>query len=301
LSLLAATFCLGNDAADALGDILLEHGAQSVNIEDAHEGSVQEQALFGEPGSAPAIWRSCRMTVIFPPVPDIQAILQHAFAAAQLALPQFDISRIEDVDWVRRSQEQFQPIRISDLLYIVPTWHSQSFRTPANAISLLLDPGAAFGTGSHPTTRLCLCWLEKTLPSMKDCSVLDYGCGSGILAIAALRLGARQATGVDIDPLAIEAACHNAAQNQVSADFISSDEQLEMRADITVANILSGPLVVLAPLLAAHTRAGGRLALSGVLSSQASEVIEAYLPWFDMAQDSQEEDWVCLAGTRRSE
>jgi ribosomal protein L11 methyltransferase len=195
---------------------------------------------------------------------------------------------------VAETQRQFEPIRAGERLWIVPTWHEAP--DPA-AVNLVLDPGAAFGTGSHPTTRLVLAWLERTVRGGE--TVLDYGCGSGILAIAALKLGAARAIGVDIDPLALEAARYNSRANAVALEVRAAEAPLEAVAEITVANILANPLRMLAPLLAAHTAPAGRLALSGVLASQAQDVLAAYAPWFAIAVEAQESDWVCLAGTRR--
>jgi ribosomal protein L11 methyltransferase len=180
-------------------------------------------------------------------------------------------------------------------LWIVPTWHAAP---EPGAINIVLDPGAAFGTGSHPTTRLCLEWLERNVEAGDR--VLDYGCGSGILGIAALKLGAAAAVGVDIDPLALEAARYNSRQNEVALAVVSAAERIPGVARLTVANILANPLRMLAPLLAAHTEMNGRLALSGILETQAPEVIEAYAPWAPLSIEGREEAWVLLAGMRRA-
>jgi len=302
MSLIALCCTLANEHADAFGDVLLDAGALSVNMEDALEGSPAEKPIFGEPGADQKCWCECKITALFSPPSDAEAMVRHAAAALEIDVPAYSISQVEDVDWVRASREQFQPIRISERLHVVPTWHAETHSSPhENAIHLILDPGAAFGTGSHPTTKLCMLWLEKALASIQQYAVLDYGCGSGILSIAAMKLGATKAVGVDIDAHALDAARYNASLNNVSAVFLSSYYHLDMQADITVANILANPLIVLAPLLAAHTRAGGRIALSGILAFQAEEVLHAYRPSFDIALDSRDEDWVCLAGIRRSD
>jgi ribosomal protein L11 methyltransferase len=202
---------------------------------------------------------------------------------------------VADQDWVRASREQFAPIQISPRLWIVPSWHAPP--DPA-AINLLLDPGLAFGTGSHATTRLCLQWLEREV--RPGVSVVDYGCGSGILAIAALKLGARRADGVDIDERALLAARGNALHNRVDASFHSAAGAIRQPAEIVVANILARPLIVLAPLLAGLTARGGRLALAGVLEEQAAEVREVYSPWFDFDPPVSDGGWVLLSGTRSS-
>lgn len=302
MSLIALCFTLASEHADAFGDALLEAGALSVNMEDALEGSPGEKPIFGEPGADQQCWCECKITALFSPASDVEAVVRHAASALEIDVPAFSISQVEDIDWVRASREQFQPIRISERLHVVPTWHAETHSAPhENAIHLILDPGAAFGTGSHPTTKLCMLWLEKALSANQQCAVLDYGCGSGILAIAAMKLGAVRAVGVDIDPQALDTARYNAALNRVSAEFHSSYYHFDMQADITVANILANPLIVMAPLLAVRTRAAGRIALSGILAFQAEEVLQAYRPWFDIALDSRDEDWVCLAGIRRSD
>lgn len=190
------------------------------------------------------------------------------------------------------TQAQFDPIRVSERLWIVPSWHEAP--DPA-AVNLILDPGMAFGTGSHPTTRLCLEWLEKNVSA--GCSVLDYdyGCGSGILAIAAARLGAGEVAGVDIDPQAVDAARANAERNGVTANFADSTKPLAGKYDLVVANILANPLRVLAPAICGHVRSGGRLALSGILREQADEIMAIYQQWMPMHVAGVREDWVCLA------
>jgi len=195
---------------------------------------------------------------------------------------------------VRLSQSQFEPIRISDKLWIVPSW-----ATPPDphAVSLVLDPGLAFGTGSHPTTRLCLQWLERTVRGGER--VLDYGCGSGILAITALRLGAREALAVDVDPLALDVARANAARNGVDVRFDNTETTPDFQADLVVANILASPLILLAPLLAGYMSKGGRIALSGILEAQAKEVMNAYAPWFAICVSASDEGWVLLEGLRQ--
>ncbi|MCL2635898.1 MAG: 50S ribosomal protein L11 methyltransferase, partial [Betaproteobacteria bacterium] len=185
------------------------------------------------------------------------------------------------------------PIQVSPRLWIVPSWHDSPDPT---AINLILDPGMAFGTGSHPTTRLCLEWLERRVTP--GCSLLDYGCGSGILAIAAARLGAGRVAGVDIDSLAVEAARANAETNGVAALFADSAQPVAGEYDIVVANILANPLRVLAPAICAHVRPGGCLALSGILREQAAEIIGIYAAWLPLEIADVREDWVCLAGNK---
>jgi ribosomal protein L11 methyltransferase len=283
-------------AAGALAEALEAAGAVSTELADADAGTALESAIFAEPGADPGVWPRCRVVALLPEGTEARAALDAALAEAECEpVEPAAFDRLEDTDWVRETQRQFEPIRAGERLWIVPTWH---VAPDERAVNLVLDPGAAFGTGSHPTTRLVLGWLEREVRGGE--TVLDYGCGSGILAIAALRLGAARATGVDIDPLALEAARYNASANAVRLEVLAAESALAIEADITVANILANPLRMLAPLLAAHTRPGGRLALSGILAAQAPEVLAAYSPWFEMAVAGAEGDWVCLAGTRRA-
>jgi ribosomal protein L11 methyltransferase len=212
--------------------------------------------------------------------------------------PLYVATPVEEQDWVRVTQSQFGPIRISSRLWIVPSWHESP---DSSAINLMLDPGLAFGTGSHPSTRLCLAWLDENVQGGED--VLDYGCGSGILAIAARKLGAAHVIGIDIDPHAIAASRENALRNrcgeaeaQFHSDFFP---QGQPKTDIVVANILAKPLIMLAPVLAHAMKPGGRIALSGILDEQAGEVMQAYRQWMDMRIAGKEEDWVLLSGTRK--
>jgi ribosomal protein L11 methyltransferase len=282
--------------AEALSEALLESGALSVDVLDADADTPQEQAIFGEPGEPPAgVWSHNRITALFPADAAIDGIVQQAAQAAGLgALPVYRTEILPDNDWVRLTQSQFEPIRISQRLWIVPTWHTPS--DPA-AINIVLDPGLAFGTGSHPTTRLCLRWLDANLHGGE--SVFDYGCGSGILAIAARKLGAGKTIGVDIDPQAVQSSRDNADANQVEADFYLPDAAPAVQADVVVANILTNPLRMLAPLLAGSARSGGRIVLSGVLAEQAPEVEKIYGQWFDMAPTVIEDGWACLSGVKR--
>ena len=289
------TFRLSSDQADAIGDALLEHGAISVNVDDALEGTSEEKPIFGEPGADTVLWTDCRFTALFAAQADVPTLFHAIANDLAITTPMFEINLIDDEDWVQRNREQFQPIRISDRVWIVPTWHRAPSR---DAVNISLDPGAAFGTGSHPTTRLCLLWLEANLRSVDQPIVLDYGTGSGILAIAAMKLGAAAACGVDIDPAAVEVAQYNAKLNEVTVNFADGETALDVVADILVANILANPLRVLAPLLAAHTKPAGALVLAGILDEQAEEIIGIYREWFDLSVWKSEEGWCCIAGQR---
>ena len=287
---------LNENQADAFGDQLMEFGAISVNVEDAEEGTANEKPIFGEPGAAAGMWAKSKLTALFQDGVDAEKNGRKAASMLGFEGLQFSVETVEDVDWVQQNRDQFQPIKISDRVWIVPTWH---VAPDDDAINIALDPGAAFGTGSHPTTRLCLQWLEANLDATQKPSMLDYGCGSGILAIAAKKFGATTTVGVDIDVQAIEAARYNATQNGVEIAFSTTDVALDFVADITVANILANPLKVLAPLLASHTISGGQLALAGILDHQADDIIAIYHPWFDLHVWRSAEGWSCIAGVRK--
>jgi len=292
---LAVSFEADPERIELLTDALLEAGASAVDISDAAAGTSQETPIFGEPGATTVSgWERSRVSALFPDDADLPPALAQAFGAAGMAAnTPYQVERIDDQDWVRQTQSQFTPQQITPRLWIVPTWHTAP---DPQAINIVLDPGLAFGTGTHPTTRLCLRWLDSHISGGE--SVIDFGCGSGILAIAALKLGAGRACGVDIDPQALLAARHNAMQNQVSAEFFDATDSLGQPAQRVVANILANPLRVLAPLLARLTAKQGRLALSGVLAEQADEVRETYRPWFDLDRIEHEDGWVLLSGIK---
>jgi ribosomal protein L11 methyltransferase len=290
-------------SAEAWSDALLLAGALSVSMEDADAQSGCEQAVYAEPGQGPpGLWACNRLRVLLGPDRSAEQVLSVAAQrlqrepAAMLA-----VRRIAAQDWVRSSREQFAPLQIGRL-WIVPTWADPP---DPSALNLRLDPGMAFGTGSHPSTRLCLQWLQAHLPP--HASVLDYGCGSGILAIAAARLGARQVAGVDIDPLALQAAQENSRRNGVRADYTApgllSAEGPGAGFDVVIANILANPLIVLAPALVGHLAERGTLVLAGVLARQHAAVAQAYRaadPRLRLSVWGADGDWVCLAGCRTS-
>ena len=280
--------------AEALGDALGEGGALSVEVTDADAGTEAECALFGEPGSEARPWPRARISALFNPEADARGVLAAALVASGAeALEPARFDTLADEDWVALTQRQFWPIRVGERLWVVPTWHSPP---EPEAVNVLMDPGAAFGTGWHPTTRLCLGWLERVVEP--DDLVLDYGCGSGILGIAALKLGVQRACGVDVDPRALEAARYNASVNGVRLEVLEAGAAIAHPATITVANILANPLRVLAPLIAANTRPGGRIALSGILEEQASDVASAYAPYARLELAGRDSGWVLLAGRR---
>ena len=281
--------------AEALADALLEAGALSASIEDADAGTAAETPQFGEPGSVTTPgWDRSRVIALLEAGADASALVAACAPLAGLVdIPSFSQEEVAEQNWVQLTQSQFDPIRVSGRLWIVPSWH---VAPDPEAIVLVLDPGMAFGTGSHPTTRLCLEWLERTVST--DISILDYGCGSGILAIAASKLGAKEVLGVDIDLQAVSAAKSNAELNTVSARFEDSTKEIKGQFDIVVANILSNPLKALAPAICAHVRPGGRLALSGILTEQSDDLIEAYSPYVALSVADSRDGWVCLAGIK---
>lgn len=294
---LCAILHVDEPAVEALSDALLEVGALAVDVQDASAGTAAERPIFAEPGEAPVSgWQTNRVSALFAIDADLHVLIPQALIEAGIAPASgFHVERVEDADWVRLTQSQFQPLQITPRLWVVPSWHA--LPDPA-AVNIVLDPGVAFGTGAHPTTRLCLRWLDVVVTP--DVDVLDYGCGSGILAIAAMKLGARSARGIDIDPQAVLAAQDNAGRNRVAASFAAAADDAPLKpAQIVVANILANPLTVLAPLLARLTLPGGRIALSGILIEQTQSVLDAYAANFEMQSTDHDDGWVLLTGIRR--
>ena len=281
--------------AEVLADALLEAGALSASIEDADAGTPAETPQFGEPGSVTTPgWERSRVIALLDTGTDADELVAACAAIAGLdEIPAFTREDVAEQNWVQLTQSQFDPIRVSERLWIVPSWHEAP---DPDAIILVLDPGMAFGTGSHPTTRLCLEWLERSVTP--GISILDYGCGSGILAIAAAKLGAGDVLGVDIDLQAVSAAISNAERNEVSARFDDSAKEIRGQFDVVVANILSNPLKALAPAICSHVRPGGMLALSGILVEQTDELIAAYAPYLPLGVADTRDGWVCLAGQK---
>lgn len=282
--------------ADALSD---ELDALSVSVEDADADSPAEQALYGEPGLPPpkAGWERSTLRALF----DTEA---EATRAVTLLLAQdwtdglalIAMAPVADEDWVRLTQAQFAPVPITPRFWIVPTWHEP----PSGADHVIrLDPGLAFGTGSHPTTRMCLRWIAgHAQPAQPWPRVLDYGCGSGILAIAAALHGAGEVDAVDIDPAAVQSSQANALANGVTLRCGLPD-QVTGSYPLVLANILATPLKLLAPLLCGHLQPGGHLVLAGILERQAQELTAAYAPWVDLGVTDREDGWILMTGRRR--
>ena len=288
---------LTRERAEELSDALIELGALSVSVEDADADTPDEQPLFGEPGLTPerTAWQHSRVIALIGDDQDPAVLL--AAAVNELGLgetPKFALREVEEQDWVRLTQSQFEPIQIGQRIWVVPSWHDAP---DPDALVLELDPGLAFGTGSHPTTRLCMEWLEQNVKPGN--SLLDYGCGSGILAILARKCGANPVIGIDIDPQAVESARLNSERNRADVTYGLPDACPAGEFDIVVANILSNPLKLMASMLASKVKPGGRIALSGVLARQADEVAAVYARYVDISVWREHEGWVCLAGTRR--
>jgi ribosomal protein L11 methyltransferase len=294
---------VARDQAEALSDALMEAGALSVSVEDADLGTDAEQPLFGEPGMEPeqTAWERSRVVALVSADEEPAAVLLLAASTAGLNADnlRYELRDVEEQDWVTLTQSQFDPIHIGKNIWVVPSWHEAP---NPEALILELDPGLAFGTGSHPTTRLCMEWLEAHAP--RGVSVLDYGCGSGILAMVAKKLGAADVVGVDIDPQAIDSARYNSERNHCEIAYFLpeafSDNYGNATFDVVVANILSNPLKLMAPMLSGRVASGGSLVLSGVLARQAEEVIAAYAPFIQLSVWAEHEGWVALAGRRTS-
>jgi ribosomal protein L11 methyltransferase len=284
--------------AEALGDALMEAGALSVTVEDADAGTPAETPQYGEPGmETHSVWTRSVLSALFDAADPVHDIVAQCAAALGVNAETLSLEDVPETDWVRATQAQFDPIPIGGPLWIVPTWHTPP---EPDAINLVLDPGLAFGTGSHPTTRMCLQWLVRERPVG---TVLDYGCGSGILAIAAAKLGTAEVVGVDIDPQAVRSAKDNAEANCVTAAFFDASDTLPTpydtrQYDVVLANILANPLRVLAPALAARLKPGASLVLAGLLAEQAEELIGIYSPWLEMRVGDTQEGWSLLVGTR---
>jgi ribosomal protein L11 methyltransferase len=309
---------IDRESADHVSDVLMEHGAVSVQAEDADADSPDEQPIFGEPGQPslpPPVfgWHKTRLIVMLEVPNKTNEVAQFAAANALLveAFPDMPlaasrVAKVDEQDWVRLTQQQFDPILVGERLAIAPSWHL-AHPAIAGRIVVELDPGLAFGTGSHPTTHLCLQWLEQyahesQAQRVANASVIDYGCGSGVLAIAALKLGiskeAQSVLGLDIDPQAVLSTRDNALRNGVQLQAAETTGKAPAPADLVIANILSNPLKVLAPLLCSLVKPGGSLVLSGVLERQIDEVCAAYTPYLPMKAWRVQDGWVCLSATR---
>jgi ribosomal protein L11 methyltransferase len=284
------TILANSTQAEILADIFVELGALSVTTEDQFEGTKLEQPIFDEPGvNSAALWEHSKLSVLFDSQTNITQIVAQAIDLFGSTF-EYTNSQIDDQDWITLTQNQFQPIKVSDTLYIVPSWH-QLPDFDSSITKIILDPGLAFGTGCHPTTFMCLKWLANHVTNHD--SVLDYGCGSGILAITAKKIGAMQVFGVDVDNQAIEASRYNASKNQVAINwYLPNQLPSTTKCSIVVANILSNPLRLLAPYLAKHT--SQTLILSGILDTQIEEMTTIYRQWFTVTVADIIDGWALL-------
>ena len=282
-----------NAHADNFSDFVLENGAISASIQDQNLNKNNEEIIFGEPHNGPQqFWEHTQINALFRNLNEAKKALKKLEKEFSIKLS-VEFKEVQDEDWVKKTQDQFHPISINNKLWIIPTWHDV---VDKNAINLILDPGLAFGTGSHPTTYLCIEWLINNI--QKKSAVLDYGCGSGILSICAKKLGADEVLGVDIDPQAISASIYNSQKNKVLIEFSNTKKTTKFKADIIVANILSSALKVLAPVLASYCKKNGKIALSGILRNQEKEITDIYSKWFSMKKSSYKDEWVCLSGIK---
>jgi ribosomal protein L11 methyltransferase len=281
---------------EQISDVLFELGAISVDVSDAEVGTTNEAPIFMEPGEEYTLsWGLNRISSMFADTFEPEVILNNLIDQIPgLRIVEHTITRVGEEDWVRLTQSQFSVIEISNRLRIVPSWIAS---VDKNGIEIILDPGLAFGTGSHPTTKLCLSWLEKNISGGEV--LMDYGCGSGILAIASKKLGAAEVFGIDIDENAIDASRYNAERNNVDISFFNAEDRISGTYDIVVANILSNPLKALAPLLASLVRPKGRVVLSGILAEQESAVWNEYAAWFEKHDVIFDDGWCCLVGVKR--
>ncbi|MDF3919090.1 50S ribosomal protein L11 methyltransferase [Salinicola salarius] len=285
------------EQAEWLEELLLAEGASAITLQDAHDEPVFEP----DRGTTP-LWSETVLTGLYDDLNEVEAMIERVRRAWAEQLPddpapQIEYELLADRDWEREWMDGFEPLRMGQRLWIVPSWHEAP---DPDAVNLLLDPGLAFGTGTHPTTALCLGWLDAQ--DLAGRQVLDYGCGSGILAIAALKLGADTAVGVDIDPQALQASRDNAERNQIDEASLILDYPEKIgrgEFEVVVANILAGPLIEMAPTIAARVRPAGQLALSGILAAQAESVLDAYRAQGILMDEPQEkEGWVLLTGRR---
>lgn len=298
------------DIADALMEALLCFGAATCSIEDSNSGAPQEQEIYSD-GPVPwqsgkrQLWKESSITALFAAGDDVgEAIAMAANSVGLKEMPLYKVKELEDCDWVLEVESQFKPIEVSQGLWIVPKW---SQPPDAKALNVIIDPGLAFGTGEHPTTRLCLQWLHRVV-SPGD-RILDYGTGSGILSIAALKMGATYAIGVDIDPAAISSAEYNASLNNLKPDTLqvyvaSADGKDPVPKDFTgfdvvAANILLNPLVELAGRITGYCKPGGLVGVSGILVEQVAQVKEAYSQYLEDIATSYDNGWACVSGRKK--
>ncbi|WP_027847637.1 50S ribosomal protein L11 methyltransferase [Marinospirillum minutulum] len=285
------------EQAEAFENWLVDAGACAITLTDA-----EDQPVFEPIHGTTPLWQSTLLTGLYDGKQNADQMLHTMQALWQTnypnkPMPELQLEILEDKDWIREWMDSFKPMHMGERLWIVPSW----LEAPdADAVNLILDPGLAFGTGTHPTTKLCLQWLASL--NLENKTLLDFGCGSGILGIAGLLLGAKQAWGTDIDPQALQASQQNAERNHLDPQRFPvyyPENCPAISCDVLVANILAGPLISLAQELASRIKPGGSMALSGILSHQAEEVSRAYSPWFELDKPTQEDGWVRITGKRK--
>lgn len=294
------------EQAEQVSDALLELGVLSVSVEDADENTDAESPLYGEPGLEPEVfaWRRNRVVALLPEDADAAEMVQQLRDHQILDIDEGDwhVRDVPDNDWVRLTQSQFGPIEVGERILIVPSWHAEDTMAQQaqseGKVCIQLDPGLAFGTGSHPTTHLCLEWLSEHLQAGQ--TVLDYGCGSGILAIAAKKLGAGHTDGVDVDEQAVFSTQANAQNNSVYVNAMLPGDLPEQQYDVVVANILANPLKILAPMLAARVKPGGFLVLAGIFEWQTAEMQEAYSDYLHLTPWREREGWIGLVAHKQN-
>ncbi len=281
--------------SEQLSELLTQSGAAAVTLQDAHDNPIFEPP----PGSTP-LWKELLLTGLFEADADIDAILK--FIELKFgSYPVHTLNPLEDKDWIREWMDNFKPMSFGERIWICPSWHQPP---QPNAVNIMLDPGMAFGTGTHPTTSLCLKWLDKNYSTPVD--VIDFGCGSGILGIAANLLGSEQVYAVDLDPQALLATQSNAEKNQVLDKIAAlsvnefNKKYSELQCPLLLANILAAPLLELSAMLASHVLPAGKIVLSGILAEQADKVADSYRKWFNIDEITQEDDWIRIVGTKQS-
>ena len=277
--------------ADQLSDALMEHGAVSVTLQDMQDQPMLEPAI----GTTP-MWSQTRAVGLFDSTFDLKQVIKNVEQQLRKDIPDWKGEQLEDKDWIRAWMDNFKPMQFGEKLWVVPSTYEPPQPDAAN---ILLDPGLAFGTGTHPTTSMCLEWLDANPPADKE--IIDFGCGSGILAIGAILLGANHAEAIDLDPQALLATIDNAEKNNVSQNIKTylPHQFKNNTTSLLLANILASPLIELAPYFTELTESKGQIVLSGILAEQAASVLKAYKENFDIKIWKQQDDWICLAGVRK--
>jgi ribosomal protein L11 methyltransferase len=294
---ISLTFNVSDHIAQLIGDQLIELNALSVSFNDSDLNTENEIAIFGEnPDDHERYWKNTKVISLFNPETNIELLIKKLHKKFNIYQHQIEVEKLKNIDWVKETQSQFKPIQINEKIWIIPSWHKIQNQS---VINIHLDPGLAFGTGSHPTTKLCLDWLSEI--ELTNKSILDYGCGSGILAIAAKKLGSAYTIGVDIDPQAIIASNQNAEKNNVhEINFLQSNNSIDEKFDVVLANILSSTLKVLAPIISSKCNDNGKIALSGILKTQEKEIREIYANDFIFNESLYQDGWVCITANKKS-